>query len=317
MHIFTEMGRTAIGSRLRRLSEWISDDVGKLYEAYGVHLQPKWFPVLYLLSDKEPRAITAIAELIGQSHPSVSKIARELVSAGLVSESKNARDGRQNLIRISEQGAIEWEKMQPQIKDVRAAIDEMVTQTNHDLLSAIEEWEYLLAEETLQHRTLRQKKERESSGVSIVPYNSAYRQVFHDLNKAWIDQYFTMEPSDDRYLSYPEENIIQPGGEIWVAMDDGEPVGVCALVVLPEDFPYDFELSKMAVDPAVRGKSIGYLLGQTIIERARSRGGKSLFLESNTVLEPAINLYRKLGFRKVAQGASNYDRSNIQMALTL
>ena len=40
-------------------------------------------------------------------------------------------------------------------------------------------------------------------------------------------------------------------------------------------------------------------------------------LESNTILDPAINLYRKLGFEPVQGGVSPYDRCNIQMEMWL
>ena len=56
---------------------------------------------------------------------------------------------------------------------------------------------------------------------------------------------------------------------------------------------------------------------QAVIEKARSLGASKIFLESNTRLKPAINLYHKLGFKKVSGHASPYERSNIQMELVL
>ena len=46
-------------------------------------------------------------------------------------------------------------------------------------------------------------------------------------------------------------------------------------------------------------------------------GATRVYLESNTILEPAINLYRKLGFKSVEGGASPYGRCNIQMEVWL
>ena len=80
---------------------------------------------------------------------------------------------------------------------------------------------------------------------------------------------------------------------------------------------YDYELAKMGVSPLAQGKGIGWLLGQTIIQKAKDLGGKTLFLESNTKLKPAISLYRKLGFQKIPHKPSVYERSNIQMVLEL
>ena len=84
-----------------------------------------------------------------------------------------------------------------------------------------------------------------------------------------------------------------------------------------EDPEYDYELAKMAVSPRAQGKNIGWLLGRAAINKARQLGARGLYLESNTRLVPAINLYHKLGFVKVVGHASPYERSNIQMGMGL
>ncbi len=101
-----------------------------------------------------------------------------------------------------------------------------------------------------------------------------------------------------------------------MALYEGQPVGVCALIKM-DDPEYGYELAKMAVSPAARGKNIGWLLGNAIIEKARSLGVTKLYLESNTMLKPAISLYHKLGFHKVVGHPTPYERCNIQMELVL
>jgi GNAT superfamily N-acetyltransferase len=101
-----------------------------------------------------------------------------------------------------------------------------------------------------------------------------------------------------------------------VALYDDVPVGVCALIKM-DDPVYDFELAKMAVSPLAQGKNIGWLLGQAVIKKAKLLGASKLYLESNTILAPAINLYHKLGFQKVVGHATPYERCNIQMELLL
>jgi ribosomal protein S18 acetylase RimI-like enzyme len=73
----------------------------------------------------------------------------------------------------------------------------------------------------------------------------------------------------------------------------------------------------MAVSPLAQGKSIGWLLGSAIVAKAKSLGAEKLYLESNTILKPAIGLYHKLGFRKVAGHSTPYERCNIQMELVI
>lgn len=152
--------------------------------------------------------------------------------------------------------------------------------------------------------------------VQIVEYNSEYRLAFKKLNEEWIQTYFTLEDKDREALDHPDENIISKGGFIFIALLDGEAVGVCALTKR-EDAVYPYELAKMAVTPKAQGHKIGWLLGLAIIEKAKSLGSKNLYLESNTKLTPAISLYEKLGFKRVAGPPTPYARCNIQMELKL
>ena len=156
----------------------------------------------------------------------------------------------------------------------------------------------------------------DTSSVHIVPFAPQYKTAFRDLNKAWIEEYFRMEPGDFVALDHPETYILDKGGHILVAKWGEQVAGVCALVKM--DHPrFDYELAKMAVDPQFQGKKIGWKLGQAVLDKARSLGAQTVYLESNTILKPAINLYRKLGFVEVPDASSPYERSNIQMQCKL
>lgn len=155
-----------------------------------------------------------------------------------------------------------------------------------------------------------------SDKIDIVSFQPEYREAFKKLNEDWIRQYFRMEELDYLALDHPETYIINKGGYIAVALENKKPIGVCALIKL-EQHSYDYELAKMGVAPEAQGKGIGYQLGLDIIRKAKELGGRNLFLESNTVLEPAIALYKKLGFEELKGAVSPYERSNIQMALHL
>lgn len=152
--------------------------------------------------------------------------------------------------------------------------------------------------------------------VQIVPFQEKYRTAFKSLNEEWIKQYFVMEKEDYDELGNPEDYVINKGGEILVAVYNDTPVGVCALVKM-DNPEYQFELSKLAVSPLSQGKGVGKLLVNAIIQLAKEKGGSKLFLQSNTILEPAINLYYKAGFKKVAVSSPLYDRVNMQMELVL
>lgn len=151
--------------------------------------------------------------------------------------------------------------------------------------------------------------------VTIEDYQPKYQDAFRTLNEEWISTYFEMEDADRKALEDPQEYIIDRGGFIFVALLDGEPVGVCSL--LKRDDLDAYELAKMAVSPKAQGKSIGHLLGRAAVDKAASLGASRVYLESNTQLVPAIRLYEKLGFKRIVGPPTPYERCDIQMELTL
>jgi DNA-binding MarR family transcriptional regulator len=314
MDFYARTGKMALGSRLRRLSEQMTEQAAGIYDLYQVDLHPKWFPVFYSLSATEGRSITDIAREIGHTHPSVSQIVREMAKRGYVIEKQVTEDGRKNLVILSPAGRQQWEKLQPQLHDVTAAIEKAMKETHNDLWKAIAEWEHLLEQKTLLQRVREEKKRREGGQVAIVDFQPDYQQAFRQLNEEWITRYFKMEEGDYKALDHPMEYIIDKGGYIFMALYKDEPIGTCALIRMDDG---GFELAKMAVSPKAQGLGIGYLLGIACIAKARTVRAPRLYLESNTTLKPAINLYYKLGFRKAAGPPSPYERANIQMELPL
>ena len=160
----------------------------------------------------------------------------------------------------------------------------------------------------------RSNETREAGRVEIVDFRLEHAEAFRQMNLDWINHYWEVEVADRLYLDHPQEKILDPGGAIFMALCDGETVGTVALIPMGGG---SYELAKMAVDERARGKGIGWLLGKALLDRAREVGATRVYLESNTILEPAIHLYRKLGFKKVEGGASPYDRCNIQMEVWL
>lgn len=148
----------------------------------------------------------------------------------------------------------------------------------------------------------------------VVEYEPRHRAAFRDLNLAWITTHFRVEDADRRVLGDPEAHVLAHGGAILMAELDGVPVGACALIRNDDG---SVELAKMAVDPAARGRGIGRALGEAAVARARALGATRVELLSNTVLEPAIALYRALGFVEAPMEHTEYERANIRMVLDL
>ncbi|EDM34812.1 transcriptional regulator, MarR family protein [Pedobacter sp. BAL39] len=316
MDLFEKTGKMALGSRLRLFTARITDDAARIYEQYQIDFTPKWFPVFFVLAAGKEKTITEIAGEIGHSQPSVSKIVKEMIVAGLLKENQKSSDKRRNVIALSKKGKSIADRLNQQCADVDAAIEGVIAEARHNLWEALAEWEYLLDQKPLLKRVQEQRKQRESKEVQIVDYTDEYQQAFKALNEQWISTYFEIEETDRKALDNPKSYILDKGGKIFVALYQAEPVGVCSLIKM-EDSDYQYEMAKMAVSPEVQGKSIGWLLGLAVVDAAKQLGASKLYLESNTLLKPAINLYHKLGFQKVVGRSTPYARCNIQMELVL
>ncbi|HAA27322.1 MAG TPA: MarR family transcriptional regulator [Cyanobacteria bacterium UBA8553] len=314
MDFYSQIGKVALGSRLRRLSDRFTEDAAKIYTLYNVALDPKWFPVFYVLSQKESAAVTEIAQSIGHSHASVSQIVREMSSRGLATTKKHHQDARVSVVKLSDAGRQLIPRLEQQCVDVNQAVEELLLESQYNLWNAIAEAEFLLANKSFFDRVQAVQKVREQKSIEIIDYLPEFHNDFKRLNYEWIEQYFQLEEADQQSLNHPDEKILKPGGHILMARYKGEIVGTCALIKMNDK---TYELAKMAVTPKAKGKGIGWLLGQAAINKARELKAETLFLESNTILEPAINLYQKLGFRKVIGQPSSYQRCNIQMELKL
>ncbi|MEM9931741.1 MAG: bifunctional helix-turn-helix transcriptional regulator/GNAT family N-acetyltransferase [Bacteroidota bacterium] len=317
MDFFERSGQFAIGSRMRLLSERLLHDAGHLNKIYGSGLKPRWFPVFYLLLEDGQGTVTDLAQSTGQSHPAVVKTVTEMVKAGLVKRTPHPTDGRSSLIVLTPSGKQTAASTREIIPDINKAVAGIAAEGQHNLWAALEEWEAALERNSLLRRTLSVRKARIGKNVRIIPYDSSkHKQAWHDINEAWISQYFIMEEVDHAVLRDPEGYLINTGGHILMAEFEGQAVGACGLLKM--DHPeYDFELTKMGVTPQAQGLGIGYLLGIAALYKAREAGARCVYLETNDALGPAISLYRKLGFEDVEGRDSPYDRCNVKMAIKI
>ncbi len=158
-------------------------------------------------------------------------------------------------------------------------------------------------------------KTMEQIKVEIIPFEDRYLQDFVGLNVEWLDHYFVVEEEDRQLMGEAKQRIIDNGGQIFFARIGEQIVGTVAMINREER---GFELAKMAVTPSFQGLKIGQKLLDACLDFGREKGLDRIYLESNTIMVPAINLYRKNGFAEMKEyHESPYERSNIQMEVFL
>jgi ribosomal protein S18 acetylase RimI-like enzyme len=152
------------------------------------------------------------------------------------------------------------------------------------------------------------------SEITIVDFKPSHQLWFEQFNREWIEKFFFLEETDQYVLFHPQEAIIQKGGAILMALYNNEVAGTVALKKVDEDC---YEFTKMAVGEAFRRKGIAEKLSLAAFERAAQLGASKVILYSQTSLEAAITLYRKLGFKEVPLESGVYKRADIKMEIDL
>ena len=131
------------------------------------------------------------------------------------------------------------------------------------------------------------------SPVEIVRYDDAHAGAFNSLNRAWLDAHGLYEPPDEKQLADPRGQILDRGGDIFVALAGGQVVGTAALIPVAEGV---IEIVKVTVAERARGGGLGRRLVERCIARARELGMRRMVLVSSTRLGPALRLYESMGF---------------------
>lgn len=311
MEFVAQLGLLALGSRMKALSERLYALADAVYARQGVGIQGRWFPILRLLHDRGPGTVGEIAEAIGQTHSAVSQMADKLMREGLLRVTLDRHDKRVRRLRLSDSA----EAALRQAKPAWRAIDEVLSQrcqaAGIDLLADLEKLAALLDDSLLDDIGARCLAIQRGM-LRIVPFTAERRDHFYRLNAAWLQKYFYLEEIDHRVLSNPEQEILAHNGTIMFALLDDQVVGTCALVEAEKGV---FELTKMAVDERYQGLGIGRKLIDAIVSAFQEKRGKTLFLETNNKLVPAVRLYESSGFehQPIRKPDSHYQRSNVYM----
>lgn len=159
--------------------------------------------------------------------------------------------------------------------------------------------------------------------VRIVGFDPRWRADFARLNLEWLRRWFVVEPFDEEVLGDPERHILADGGRVLFALlgvegegegDDAAPRAV-GTVALRHAGDGVYELTKMAVEPDLRGAGLGRALLDAAIDAYRGLGGRELYLESSSVLEAALRMYESAGFvhHPAPRPGSHYARADIHM----
>ena len=305
-----DMGLLSLGSQLKAVSDQLYAMADAVYAQHGIELQGRWFPILRLLHDRGPMTVGEIATAVGQTHSAISQLTTRLVRDGWVSTASDAGDRRTRRLTLTTKADAALQAAKPLWRAIRDGLEQRVRSAGLDpetLLAGLEQIAAPGLADIIAAKALAHSQET----VRIVPLSPELGRHFYRLNAIWLERYFVLEPYDIEVMSNPEA-IVEHGGAVLFALLGDAVVGTCAL---KQHAPGEYELTKMAVDPAAQGVGIGRKLIEAAVAEFEQRGGRQLFLETNTRLESAIHLYERTGFehQPAIREGSPYDRANVYM----
>jgi DNA-binding MarR family transcriptional regulator/N-acetylglutamate synthase-like GNAT family acetyltransferase len=305
-----DLGVTFLGSRMKRLADRLQTDAAATLQAMDLPIQPAQQQFLAVLRQQGPQTVGGVAQHLRLSQPTATRAIQALIEQGLIDVSREGRDQRQKLLSLSPDGVALMDRLERDLwPRVEAAAVSLCGGRHAALLKEITMIEAELDRRSLVDRVM-------TPDMTIRDFTDDLAQAFHDINAAWISQMFALEENDVTLLENPRELIVDKGGAVLFAetLDLGV-VGTCAIMKMKDGW---FELTKMGVLEAARGRKVGEFLLAASIERAKAMGvADRLYLLTNRKCGPAIHLYEKLGFEHDAEimalFGARYERCDVAM----
>lgn len=310
-----QFGVLSLGSRLKRLSDFLYSEVQSVYLAESLMISSTYFPILRLLQQQGALSVMQIAEGLGLSHPAVSKQVSKMLKEGLLVKALDERDQRRSAIRLSEFCCQEMVKVEPVLKAIAKELEYYLDAQSGAFLEQLSGLESVLLNGPYAQRVLLRLHPEKLSIKEL--QTEADRKAFKALNETWLERFFKTDiyERDHLLLNDPIKEIVHQGGVVKLAYLNDEPIATYYL--MPKGHRV-IEIGKLAVHDNFKRLGVGEAILNDALVTAKEMGVTEIYLESHTSLIPALSLYKKLGF-KIDESAKEYSvpRANIRMTKTM
>lgn len=246
--------------------------------------------VIYELAHHEQTTATELGNELGLDAGYLSRTLRSFKKRGLIDKQPSETDGRQSILRLTEQGQGAFATLNARSHNqIEAMLNELSTEDQNRLVEAMRAIEGLLGAQP-GHK---------------VPYILRPHQpgdmgwVVHRHGVLYAEEYGWDEQFEALVASIVAEFIphYDPKRErCWMGEMNGEIVGSVFLVKKSDTVA---KLRLLLVEPKARGLGIGTRLVDECVRFARQVGYGKIMLWTNNVLLAARSIYEKVGFRLV------------------
>ena len=150
-----ELGMLVVDHRLRRLVDRLLAEQAEVYAHEKIAFEPRWTSTFLLLEQQGPLPVTAVAGLLGLTHPAVIKLTNAMIEADLVTDTDDANDERRRLLRLTPRAR----RVSPRLHRIWDALTqaqrEIFKQARCNVLDVIDRVENQLAHKPIARRVAR------------------------------------------------------------------------------------------------------------------------------------------------------------------
>jgi DNA-binding MarR family transcriptional regulator/N-acetylglutamate synthase-like GNAT family acetyltransferase len=277
--------------KVRRFNRFYTRQIGVLDE--GMLASPYSLTevrVLYELAHRDQLTASEVGKALGLDGGYLSRILRGFQQQGLIDSTPSAADGRQNLLRLTEQGRETFAMLDLRAREsIGAMLGRLAAPDRRRLASVMQTVEALLGGEPGPRELY----------LLRPPQPGDMGWIVHRHGVLYAQEY----GFDQRFEALVAEIVAKfvrdfdPARErCWIAERDGEVIGSICLVKETEKVA---KLRLLLVEPKARGLGLGRRLVGECIRFARQTGYQRITLMTDGELRAARHLYEEAGFRLV------------------
>jgi DNA-binding MarR family transcriptional regulator/N-acetylglutamate synthase-like GNAT family acetyltransferase len=278
---------------VRRFNRFYTQQIGVLNEDY---LQSPFslaeVRVLYELAHCEQTTACELGKALGLDAGYLSRLLRNFAKHGYLDKQRSTTDGRQTILRLTEQGRAVFAPLSARSSEqIGALLGRLSEGEQARLLAAMHTIERLLGAPPEPRVPYLLRSHRSGDLGWVVQrhgelYNQeyGYDEDFEALVAGIVAKFIEhLDPRHER---------------CWIAEREGESVGCVFLVKHTETVG---KLRLFLVDPAARGLGIGTRLVEECLRFARAAGYSEVRLWTQSELLAARRIYERAGFRVSAE----------------
>ncbi len=290
----TELSEERIGI-VRQFNRFFTRQIGVLRE--GLLHSP--YPltdarILFELGQCNQVTASRLGRELGLDAGYLSRILARLEQQGLLDKVRSENDGRQLLVSLTAAGREAFALLdQRSREEVSEMLEDLSEEDQQRLLKAMQTIESVLSSGF-----------KFSEPFVLRPHEPGdMGWVAHRHGVLYAQEYGWDEHFEALVAQIVAEfiNNYNPGRErCWIAEIDGEIIGSVFVVQSSETVA---KLRLLLVEPKARGLGLGTRLVEECIRFAQRRGYQKLILWTNSILLEARHIYKKTGFKLVAEEA--------------